>query len=91
MMGPSADGSGWVNINNRCQGDAGKCRRRMPLPANHGKHCPDCGTKVPTWEEMKHGPGGPPKRGTDRCCPKCGAGGAGDYCTECGTPMAKIQ
>ena len=50
MIGPSADGKGWVNINNRCA-----CGRRMPLPESHGKHCPDCGTKVPTWEEMRTG------------------------------------
>jgi len=42
MIGPSAD--------DRCA-----CGRRMPLPESHGKHCPDCGTKVPTWEEMRTG------------------------------------
>jgi len=56
MMGPSADGNGWVNINNICQGD---CDQRMPLPESHGKHCPKCGTRVPTWADMQTGPKAP--------------------------------
>ena len=84
MIGPSADGNGWVNINNKCAG----CGTRMPLPESHGKHCPDCGLRVLTWEEMRPVPRAElPKPAT--CCPKCGVKGSGRFCTECGTRMTE--
>lgn len=86
-MGPSADGSGWVNYNNTCQGDG--CDQRMPLPKSHGKHCPKCGTCVPTWNEMQAGSQKPVPT-----CPSCDAKvKVGDrFCGECGNylPPAAI-
>lgn len=78
-VGPSGDGNGWVNPNNRCQGRDRECGRLMPLPASHGRHCPDCGTRVLTWEEMQSG------RRSD-ACPKCGqaAEATSAYCEACG-------
>ncbi len=49
----------------------------------HGKYCPECGTKVMAWDEMRH-----VGRGRDiqppRVC-KCGAEVKLAFCTECGT------
>lgn len=51
-VGPSVDGKGWVNINNKC-----KCGHGMPLPESYGKYCSECGTRQPTWEEPPQYPG----------------------------------
>lgn len=85
MMGPSADGTGWVNMNNMCQGT--DCDQRMPLPQSHGKHCPSCATRVPTLAEMQAGPDAPP-------APTCSCGekvNAGDrFCTDCGAAIRAV-
>ncbi len=76
MMGPSSDGKGWVNYNNTCRG--ADCDQRMPLPDSHGKHCPKCGTKVATWDEMQAPP---------TAAPTCSCGAqakVGDrFCDDC--------
>jgi len=76
MMGPSADGTGWVNFNNKCS-----CGYHMPLPASHGKHCPKCGIQVATYLEMQGKP----------TCKSCGktTNTTDNFCTECGKPVIK--
>jgi len=83
MKGPTTDGSALFDINNKCH----KCEHPMPLPSSHGKHCPDCGTRVMTYAEMQKGPPTPPAK----CCPECGAevGQKDKFCTECGTRVNK--
>lgn len=72
-----------MDINNRCRGRDGKCGCRMPLPESHGRHCPVCGTRVLTWEEMQSGPEAAPS------CPKCGevAEATSAYCKACGQTL----
>lgn len=90
MMGPSADGKGWVNINNKCQG-AG-CDQCMPLPQSHGKHCPKCGVRVLDWSEM------PANLNPDNLNPSpaltCSCGAKvkpGDrFCTDCGEAILTV-
>ena len=95
-MGPSSDGTGWVNDNNTCKGD--DCDQRMSLPESHGKYCTKCGTRVPTWEEMQAGPKpridlwpARPKVQKPRTC-LCGArpGSMDKFCTECGMDFSKL-
>ena len=80
MMGPSADGTGWVNDNNTCKGD--DCDQRMPLPESHGKHCTKCGTRVATWKEMQTGPNVPSAPPTCSCGAKVKVGDK--FCAKCG-------
>jgi RNA polymerase subunit RPABC4/transcription elongation factor Spt4 len=58
---------------NKCE-----CGQRMPLPENHGKYCPECGTKVPTMEEMQTAP--------RVACRSCNAmiEPRTNFCRECG-------
>jgi len=86
MVGPSADGKAWVNPNNRCRGLGGACGAPMPLPASHGRHCPQCGARVPTWEEMQTG--ALPEPGLPRVC-ECGEAVTpyAKFCTRCGAAL----
>lgn len=75
MMGPSANGTGWVNYNNKCP-----CGYYMPLPASHGKHCPKCGVQVATYPEMQG------KGKSKSTCRSCGEAisDTDNFCIECG-------
>ena len=84
MMGPSADGKHWVNNNHRCA-----CGQSMPLPQSEGMHCPKCGKREPTHQELQQRA----REALDRTkCRECGAEEQhGSFCTGCGTKLVARQ
>lgn len=76
--GRGADGLAFAD--NACEG----CGFGMPLPESHGKPCPRCGRRVPSWRRERHAT-------SAVMCHKCGSEGSGKFCDECGAKMPAFK
>lgn len=68
----------WIDPANRCS----KCQSPMPLPANQGKCCENCGTRCVVGTMPRTS-----ERRNEKICEHCQTKGAGPYCRKCGRPL----